>query len=410
MQKITEILLEKINAKSAVIEDWFDKKFRQNPALIYNSVDLRHAEFKIAPVDTNCFPAGFNNLALASKNSAKISADSFFNKNFSQAHNILIIPENHTQNLNYLESVRNLTEILSDKKQVIVGSLIKDLTQVTKIDLQNGNFLELHPVIEKSEKITTLAGFEPDLIILNNDLTSGIPEILKNISTPIIPSPKLGWFQRKKSQHFKIYNQLCEEISKILEIDSWLISTLDDVCHDVNFKEQIGLEKLAKQVDELLKKIAEKYQQYQINEQPYCYIKADNGTYGIAVWSVISGDEVLHINKKERNKMNMLKGSIQNTSVLLQEGIKTIDRVNSEIAEPMIYSIAGQVVGNLFRVNNNRDEKISLNAAGASFFDLSNLSENQIQLGIDKNNIIKIYSLIARLTSLAAAIEQQTSF
>jgi glutamate--cysteine ligase len=31
-------------------------------ALLFGSVDLRNAGFKLAPVDTNLFPGGFNNL------------------------------------------------------------------------------------------------------------------------------------------------------------------------------------------------------------------------------------------------------------------------------------------------------------------------------------------------------------
>lgn len=127
----------------------------------------------------------------------------------------------------------------------------------------------------------------------------------------------------------------------------------------------------------------------------------------MAVWPVESGEDVLHINKKERNKMNMLKGSVQNTSVLIQEGVKTCDKINHEIAEPMIYLINGQVVGNLFRVNNSRDDKTNLNSAGATFFDLTELSDDQIELGAKKSEIVKIYSLIARIAALAAAVENQ---
>ncbi|NBV05962.1 MAG: glutamate--cysteine ligase [Proteobacteria bacterium] len=406
MSKITEILLQKIIEKSAVIDAWFSRKFQENSPLIYNSVDLRHADFKIAPVDTNCFPAGFNNLSEVSKNLAKKTVDDFLNKNFPNVKKILITPENHTQNLRYLENVKNLQKILSDKREVLIGSLIEDLKEVAKIDLENGQFIELHPLTKKDNKIAVV-DFIPDLIVMNNDLTSGVAQILQNIAIPIVPSVELGWYQRTKSRHFTIYNQLAAEISALIDLDPWLISTINDVCHDINFKDQIGIEPLAKAVDDLIEKTAEKYRQYGIDEQPYCYVKADSGTYGIAVWSVMSGDEVLHINKKERNKMNMLKGSVQNTSVIIQEGVKTVDKINSEIAEPMIYLMNGEVVGNLFRVNNSRDEKISLNSTGASFFDLTNLSENQIQLGADKNNITKIYALIARLAALAAAVEQQ---
>jgi glutamate--cysteine ligase len=92
---------------------------------------------------------------------------------------------------------------------------------------------------------------------------------------------------------------------------------------------------------------------------------------------------------------------------MIQEGIKTIDKIDGKIAEPMIYIINAQVVGNLFRANENRDEKISLNAAGASFFDLENLAQNQLKIGGEKNKITEIYAMLARLAALAAAIENQ---
>ena len=194
-----------------------------------------------------------------------------------------------------------------------------------------------------------------------------------------------------------------------MDIDPWLISSMHDSCDDVDFKERKGLECLAKSVDELLQNLRKKYAQYGIADEPYCYIKADNGTYGIAVWPVFSGQEVLEINKKERNKMNMLKGSVQTHKVMIQEGIKTLDRIDGKIAEPMIYLINGEVVGNLFRVNELRDEKISLNASGASFFDLRNLSENQITLGLKKDKITEVYSLISKLAALASSIENLKS-
>jgi len=46
----------------AQIETWFRSQWLKTPAPFYTSVDLRNAGFKLAPVDTNLFPAGFNNL------------------------------------------------------------------------------------------------------------------------------------------------------------------------------------------------------------------------------------------------------------------------------------------------------------------------------------------------------------
>jgi glutamate--cysteine ligase len=204
-----------------------------------------------------------------------------------------------------------------------------------------------------------------DFVILNNDLTNGMPEVLNNISTIINPPIEMGWHQRTKSNHFTIYNQISSQIAEILEIDSWLISSLHENCEDVNFKESIGLDCLAKNVDKLLQKISEKYRQHNIKDKPYCYIKADNGTYGMAVWAVHSAEDVLEINKKERNKMNMLKGATQTSKVMIQEGIITQDKINNSPCEPMIYMIKGEVAGYLFRSNQERDSYISLNASGA---------------------------------------------
>lgn len=404
MPKITDILLQKINDNATVIENWFETKFKQTPELFYNSTDLRHNGFKIAPIDTNCFPAGFNNLNAFSCDHAQEIAKAFLCKYFPKAEKILIIPENHTRNLRYLKNVSSLQRIL-DFKETIVAIEMTQHAEMTKVDLENGEFLYIHTLSKKDGKLTTAEGFQPDLVILNNDLTDGIPDILKDLKIPVIPSPNLGWHSRSKSNHFSIYNKLAEELCELIDLDPWLISSLHSSCNNVSFKEKIGTECLANEVENILHKISIKYQEYGIDETPYCYIKADSGTYGMAIMPVFSKEDVLEINKKERNKMNMLKGSVQNSSVIIQEGIKTIDRINDIIAEPMIYMIGGKIVGNLFRANDGRDEKISLNAGGAHFFDLNDLQDNQLTLGSSKNNMTRIYALVSRLAALAASQE-----
>ncbi|HLD84288.1 MAG TPA: glutamate--cysteine ligase, partial [Coxiellaceae bacterium] len=55
-------LEKKFLDNQVAIESWFRVQWQKTPALFYGSVDLRNAGFKLAPVDTNLFPAGFNNL------------------------------------------------------------------------------------------------------------------------------------------------------------------------------------------------------------------------------------------------------------------------------------------------------------------------------------------------------------
>ncbi len=409
MINISKLLLEKIEKNQLQIDQFFQNKL-QDP-LFYNSVDLRHSGFKIVPVDVNCFPASFNNLSGASKEVAKKTIESFFNKKFPQASKILILPENHTRNLRYLENVLALQGVVADggKREVRIGSLITEIEDVLTIDLENEQVgkkqIALERLFRNGDKIVTKDGFCPDLIITNNDFTDGLAEILQNITQPIIPSPNLGWYIRKKSVHFDIYNQIVDDFCKIIDLDPWLISTMHRNCEDINFKKQQGIECLAKYVDELISKLREKYKQYNIDSEPYCYVKADNGTYGMAIMIVKSGAELLEINKKDRNKMNNIKGSVQNTGAIIQEGVPTRDLIKNMIAEPMIYLIGGDVVGNLFRVNNTRDVNISLNSAGMSFYDLNDLNDKDLQLGLEKSDIAKIYNVIAKLSAAAAALE-----
>ena len=44
------------------IERWFRAQWQDHVVPFYTSVDLRNSGFKLAPVDTNLFPGGFNNL------------------------------------------------------------------------------------------------------------------------------------------------------------------------------------------------------------------------------------------------------------------------------------------------------------------------------------------------------------
>jgi glutamate--cysteine ligase len=411
MSQIIQILKTIIFAKKDEINQFFDEKFAKNPAIFYNSVDLRHSGFKIAPVDTNCFPAGFNNIQGNSQANAKKIAENFIKSKFGSnfGKKIMVIPENHTRNLNYLQNLLSLQEILkTDENEVIIGSMIEELQDNTTISLENGQNITLHKIFTKEGgKITTKSGFEPDLIILNNDLTGKIPEILQNLTIPITPPTSVGWFQRLKSNHFDIYNEVAKEISEILNIDPWLISSFQSTCNEVDFKRSIGFECLAKEVDSVILQIQEKYNQHGIKDKPFCYIKADNGTYGMAVMQANSGEDILSLNKKDRNKMNMLKESVQVASVFVQEGIPTIDKIDDMSAEPLIYMIGGQVVGNLFRANASRDERKSLNATGANFYDLKDLKDNQLCLGCIKENMTVIYELIARLAALSSAIEAQ---
>ena len=138
---------------------------------------------------------------------------------------------------------------------------------------------------------------------------------------------------------------------------------------------------------------------------PYCYLKANRGTYGMAVMTIDEGSKILDINKKNRNKMTMLKGNTKNVEIIVQEGVPTIDKINDSVSEPLIYLVNGSVVGNIFRINNDRDNKINLNTSSMIFKDINNIEINEFNSSFNKLDIIKIYNFITKIAILAASIE-----
>lgn len=407
MTYIYQILLNKISSKQFQISDWFAAKSSNANLHFYNSVDIRHFGHKIAPVDNNCFPAGFNHLSDESKKIASAKAQEYLNYNFPKLQKILILAEAHTKNLRYLENVLSLQNIIQNAGyEVQIANLNIEIADVLEIDLEHNQKIKINKLIRKNDRITTLNGFDPDLIISNNDFTDGISDILQNIEQTIIPFPNFGWFIRSKAEHFKQYNLLAQEFADLIDLDPWLISTKFDLATGLNFKQQIGIDDLVIKTANILKQLQEKYQQYKIKSDPYCFIKADNGTYGMAIMNVSSADELIDLNKKNRNKMNMLKGNVQNHQVIIQEGVPTIDRIRGFNAEPMIYMINGQVVGNLFRYNEARDERTNLNSGTMQFSDLNILNDSDIEVGAARQDIVKIYEIIAKISALAATEEK----
>jgi glutamate--cysteine ligase len=404
MTQITDLLANQINNKQGSLIAFFEQEFNKTPAPLYNSVDIRNSGFKISAVDTNCFPAGFNNLSSSSIKKAQKQVAIFFAKNFPEAKNILIIPESHSRNLNYLQNVYNLQIILSKVATVKIGTLIEEVKQPTRLKTFKNDEIEIHPIINEDGRVF-IHNFVPDVLILNNDLSEGLPNVLKKCKTPIIPNPNIGWYNRSKFNHFKEYNKIANQVAEILEIDPWLISTIFDVCGNINFKESIGIDNLAQKVDELLLNVQQKYQQLNIDKDPYCFVKADSGTYGMAVWQVRSAADILAINKKDRNKMNVTKGSVINTKVMIQEGIPTLHKIDKMAAESLIYMISGEVVGNLYRVNSNRDEISSLNSAGAIFYDGLDVDSSRITPKQEKDNLLIANNLVSKIASLASARE-----
>lgn len=393
------------------IESWFRQQWRKTPPFLYCSVDLRNAGFKLTPVDTNLFPAGFNNLNSEFMPLYIQAAQSALDYAFPGCSRILLIPENHTRNTFYLENVVSLQQILIKSGfEVRIGSLLEELKTAQDFELPSGNRLRLEPLIRTGNRLG-VKDFSACLVLLNNDLSEGVPEILQGLEQPITPPIHLGWSTRLKSTHFTCYEAVANEFAALLGIDPWLINPAFSKCGGVNFSKHEGEDCLVQHIEKILTGIQRKYQEYGIKEEPFVVVKADAGTYGMGVISVRSPDEIRHLNRKDRKRMSMTKGHKEITQVIIQEGIYTFEAWGEQqaAAEPVVYLLGKHVIGGFYRVHTERSTSENLNAPGAQFEPLAFVECcNNPDYGAQPReyaNRLYVYGVVARLASIAAARE-----
>jgi glutamate--cysteine ligase len=402
-------LEQRILTAQPTIEHWFRTQWQEHTPPFYSSVDLRNSGFKLAPVDTNLFPGGFNNLNPDFLPLCVLAMQSAVEKVCPEARGVLLIPENHTRNQFYLQNVAQLVTILKQAgMRVRVGSLLPEITQPTTLALANGNTLTLEPLVRTGNRLS-VADFDPCVIVLNNDLSAGVPDILKNLEQTVLPPLEAGWYMRRKSKHFAAYHQVAEQFSELLGIDSWLIDPSFAVCNQINFQEKVGEECLAAQVDFVLQQIRVKYAEYGVKHDPFVIVKADAGTYGMGIMTVKDASEVRDLNRKQRNKMAVVKEGLQVSDVLVQEGVYTFEDLNGAVAEPVVYMIDRHVVGGFYRVHTDRGVDENLNAPGMRFeplaFEQCCTLPNPDCAPDDMPNRFYAYGVVARLAMLAASLE-----
>jgi glutamate--cysteine ligase len=397
------------------IERWFRLEWMEHTPPFYCSVDLRNAGFKLAPVDTNLFPGGFNNLTPEMLPLAVQAAMAAIEKICPEAKNLLLIPESHTRNTFYLMNVQRLLQILGQAGlNVRLGTLDEEIKAPTPLKLPDGSELLVEPLVRQRGRLG-LKDFDPCTILLNNDLSAGIPPVLENLHQQyVLPPLHAGWAVRRKSRHFQSYEEIAKKFAKLLGMDPWLINPLFAQCGRVNFADETGLECVQGNAEALLAKIRRKYKEYGINEKPFVVVKADNGTYGMGIMTVRDPKQLDELNRRTRNKMSVIKDGRELTEVLIQEGVPTYERVHDAVAEPVVYMIDRYVVGGFYRVHAERGVDENLNAPGASFVPLAFAESHQLprpgaRPGASAPNRFYMYGVIARLAMLAAAYELEAT-
>ena len=395
------------------IEQWFRSQWLETPPPFYASVDLRNCGFKLAPVDTNLFPAGFNNLNPAFQPLCIQAIQAAVDRLCPRACGILVIPESHTRNTYYLENLATLTQLLAlSGFQVTVGTLLPDITTPQTLNLPSGRQITLNPVTRDGNRLVA-GGHQPCFVLLNNDLSGGAGEILRGLEQPVSPPLSLGWATRRKSTHFGLYRAAANDFAARVGLDPWFIDPVFRQCGKINFQKREGEDCLAHYVEEVLTEVEAKYKEHGIHERPFVIVKADAGTYGMNIMTVHSPDEVRDLNRKQRTKMARGKEGLDVTEVLVQEGVYTYETWEQAVAEPVVYMIDRYVVGGFYRVHSGRGKDENLNAPGMTFqplaFAESCTCPDRNKAPESCTNRFYAYGVIARLALVAAARELHAS-
>ena len=397
------------------IERWFRLEWMEHTPPFYSSVDVRNAGFKLAPIDTNLFPSGWNYLTDEMLPLGVQAAMAAIEKICPEARNLLVIPENGQPSNAYLANLAQLQRIFNMAGlNVRLGSIDPALKKATAFALQDGSHVTLEPVIRGKRRLG-LKDFDPCTILLNNDLSAGVPGILEEVHEQyMLPPLHAGWPTRRKSTHFKCYEEVSKRLGKLLGVDPWLIHPLFDRCAQVDLGADAGLSFLQTQVDTVLTRVKRKYKEYGIKEKPFVVVKADHGTHPLGIVTV-----------RDAKDMQALQERIQVLSkdritpwpahdFIVQEGIQTQERVNDAVAEPVIYMMDRYVVGGFYRVHAGRGIDENLNAPGAGFVPLAfehstQLPQPGIKPGASAPNRFYMYGVVGRLAMLAASYELEAT-
>lgn len=419
--KIKTAIAEKIQQNRRRILDWQLTHEKEAPPPFYCSVDLRDSGHKIVPVDSNLFPAGFNNICPEDLR----TAPQIFRQQLERAtrpgpQKIVILPESHTQNSNYIENLYYLSQIIQNGGMEVrvgwFGPLPAGSESEAVLHLQSatGKTVEAFPIQVEDNGRMTLPGFVPDAVLLNNDFSGGHPEALDRVLQPILPSHRLGWHSRKKSDHFVHYNELAREFASLIDLDPWHIQVDTREVSQVDFNEGVGIEEVAQVTERMLESMRADYELHKVNRKPFVFIKNNAGTYGMGIMTAHTGDEIRSMNRRTKNKMSVGKNKKHIDSVVVQEGIPTATLVDRLAAEPVIYLMGSELIGGFLRTNTERGDDENLNSSGMVFrklcmSDLRKLdeadAEDEATPAKDAPTLELVYGSIAKISALAAGRE-----
>ena len=390
-------LTQKLEENRELISEWMAKKRSEVPIPIYGSVDIRDAGWKVAVVDANHFPAGFNNTSPEDEPHLSALLRNHINRKHEGCTWVHLYPESHTRNAGYVENVATIKRLIEAAGfRCTVGS--PELDEHGFLDGITGPLmLDAVTVVDENLLIN---GEKPCLVLLNNDLTEGMVGGLG--AHQVSPPPHMGWQRRRKSEHYECLQSYVNEISELLGIDPWHLLSSWFVSEDKCLEKESCRQMLAAEVDEFLARIEAKYQDLGIDREPVAFIKNDRGTYGLGIMAVKSGSELLNLSNRKFKKLMYSKGGVDVENFLIQEGVPTVINTDDGApVEPVVYLVDGEAASWFYRINAKKGEMENLNSPSAEFKPYSEVGR---QFGEHAHGW---HALVSELSMLAMGAESQ---
>ncbi len=395
---------------AAGFDAWIAARLDGLVAPFYSSADIRDSGAKAACVDMNLFPAGFNNIceSFAARAIAPIRNALLRCFDGRPYQRVLIVPEAHSRNPYYNSHLSSLRALLRNAGlDVAIAAMPDDDGRVpAELVTFDEQRIEVVPVRREDARIVDAQGAVFDWILLNNDLSSGPIPWLEGLEQQVLPPPCLGWHKRSKHQFFMFYNAVVQELAADYQFDPWLLSPATDKVANVTFETDEGRGRVAAAVKTMLDAIGRKYAEHGIADQPHVFVKNDAGTYGMGIMVVSSPDEVVGMNRKERNKMAVGKGRAPVRAVVVQEAVPTRTITADSVAEPVVYLFGAEVIGAFLRANAERGAVDNLNAKGMTFYRYCDLHPARRPAEcVCTDTRQAFYHVIAKVAVVAAARE-----
>ena len=181
-------LEKRISEKRREVDLWVESHRERIMVPFYSSVDLRFSGRKLAAIDTNVFPAGFNNLSRGFRERAGELFGRSLSSRYPSAGKILLVPELNTKNAWYWENVSVIRSILEYAGyEVGVGIANEEFRgESVSFDSAGGERIEAWRVFQE-EGVAKIDGFTPDIVMINNDFSERCPKTLSNLRQPVFP-------------------------------------------------------------------------------------------------------------------------------------------------------------------------------------------------------------------------------